>query len=276
MQLTVENCVAEANKFIATISEYPRDKYAGRGIVVCGGGPVYWPCAWVCLNSIRKYGGELGRTLPIQIWSLPGEHVDHELLKRLNVEHRVCHDSGHGYMLKVNAIINCPFEWVLYLDADNFVCESMDNWWGYEGEFKAWADLWAYSKSDKVWDIFGLTPRDCLQYETGQISVNKCQMWRTLMLWQWYNRNAEFFYQWSLGDKDTFQMSVMKFWTGETDYKPAPPKLIRSGMVHFDTHRNRILQHRARAKWRIGGGCRYRDPDFLYEDQAYEWLENIH
>ena len=43
---------------------YPEARFHGRGIVVCGGGDKYFPCAWVCIRMLRH----VGCTLPIELW----------------------------------------------------------------------------------------------------------------------------------------------------------------------------------------------------------------
>ena len=65
-----------ANRHIASLGEYPgqvtdtgkgKGKADSRGIVICGGGQRYFPCAWVCIRTLR----ELHKTkLPIELWFL--------------------------------------------------------------------------------------------------------------------------------------------------------------------------------------------------------------
>ena len=82
--LSIENAAARAEEFIKTIPDYP-GAFAGRGIVICGGGMKYFPCAWVCIQMLRR----VGCTLPIQLWHLGPEEMDEEmkeLVKPVGVE----------------------------------------------------------------------------------------------------------------------------------------------------------------------------------------------
>ncbi|MEI9896725.1 MAG: glycosyltransferase family 9 protein [Chthoniobacter sp.] len=56
---------------VAGTYRYPRRRFYGRGIVMCGGGEKYFPCIWVCLNILRK----LGCGLPIELWHLGADEL---------------------------------------------------------------------------------------------------------------------------------------------------------------------------------------------------------
>jgi hypothetical protein len=60
--LTPQNAEAEAVKFLAEIPSRP-EGLSGRGIVICGGGQRYFPCAWICIQMLRG----LGCALPIEL-----------------------------------------------------------------------------------------------------------------------------------------------------------------------------------------------------------------
>ena len=51
---------------VANKPAWPTRRFRGRGIVICGGGAKYFPCAWVTLKMLRH----LGCTLPIELWYL--------------------------------------------------------------------------------------------------------------------------------------------------------------------------------------------------------------
>ena len=105
---------------------FPAARFAGRGIVICGGGRTYFPCAWVCIKMLRH----LGCTLPVELWHLgPAEMSAHmqSLVAPLGVR---CVDAfalreKHpvrrlgGWELKCYALLHSAFAEVLLLDADN-------------------------------------------------------------------------------------------------------------------------------------------------------------
>src|SRR4051794_32006533 len=49
-----------ADRFLAGLPPYPEGDFGGRGIVIAGGGPAYFPSAYVTARAIRHCG-----------WSLP-------------------------------------------------------------------------------------------------------------------------------------------------------------------------------------------------------------
>jgi hypothetical protein len=63
---------------------YPGN-FHGRGIVICGGGLRYFPCAWVCIKMLRHVGCQL----PVQFWYQGSEEMDRNmisLIESLGVE----------------------------------------------------------------------------------------------------------------------------------------------------------------------------------------------
>src|SRR5256885_92491 len=65
MQLTEKSALKEFESAARSLTPYP-DGFCGKGIVICGGGLKYFPCAWVCINRLRDFGCEL----PIELWYL--------------------------------------------------------------------------------------------------------------------------------------------------------------------------------------------------------------
>ena len=110
---------------ISRLPQTARD-WHGRGIVICAGGSRYFPCAWVCINMLRRQGCEL----PIELWHLNAAEINsamRELVEPLGVtcvnaqEVRKIHPvrTLNGWELKAFALLNSPFQEVLLLDADN-------------------------------------------------------------------------------------------------------------------------------------------------------------
>jgi glycosyltransferase involved in cell wall biosynthesis/ADP-heptose:LPS heptosyltransferase len=261
--LTVDNARQRMEQYIKTIPDYP-GSFAGRGIVTCAGGSVYFTCAWVCLNMLRR----LGCRLPVQLWYLgPGE-VDSEMtaiMKRLDVE---CVDASEvrkrnparrlkTYELKPYALLHCPFKEVLLLDADNV--PLVDPAFLFDlPQFKEmgaifWPDVGRLKANRPIWRICGLEPRDEQEFESGQIVIDKERGWRPLSLTMWFNEYSDFFYRYLLGDKDTFHMAFRKL--GQPFAMPdTPARALEWTLCQHDFEGRRIFQHRNADKWRLHGG----------------------
>ena len=124
--LTEHNALARLNQVVAQLVERVDQASNGRGIVICGGGSRYFPCAWVCIHMLRH----LGCTLPIELWHLGPAEMNatlRPLIEPLGVtcvdalEVRKTHPCRilNGWELKPYSIIYSRFDDVLFLDADN-------------------------------------------------------------------------------------------------------------------------------------------------------------
>src|SRR6185369_8508484 len=207
---------------VDTIPPYP-EEFRGRGIIICGGGLKYFTCAWVCIHMLRRGGCRL----PIELWHLgPGEMTSEmaALVRPLEV---TCVDACQlrksfparilqGWALKPYAILHSRFREVLLLDADNVA--TVDPSYLFETpDFRNtgaafWPDYkFAYGKKARaIWKSCGLrAPRE-REFESGQILVDKQRCWRALCLSMWFNENADFFYQYIHGDKETFHLAFRK------------------------------------------------------------------
>ena len=112
---------------VAATHEYPADRFAGRGVVVCAGGARLVTNAWVTIAMLRR---TLGCTLPIEVWHLgPDElgpveaslfaDLDAATVDALEVRRTFPARTLGGWELKSFALANCRFREVLLLDADN-------------------------------------------------------------------------------------------------------------------------------------------------------------
>jgi ADP-heptose:LPS heptosyltransferase len=258
--LNLSSAGMACERFIKTIPDYP-DRYDGRGIVICGGGVRLFTNAWVCINMLRH----LGCTLPIQLWHFGRNEVDgpmKALMSRFGVQ---CVDALRmrkkhpvrllkGWELKSYAILHSPYREVLLLDADNVPVVNPESLFT-TSEYRAtgalfWPDFLRGrdKKNMAIWRSFGLRMPDELEFETGQILVDKSRHWRALCLCLWMNENSDFFYRYLHGDKETFHLAFRKL---KESYAliPKPIHPLEGTMCQHDFAGRRIFQHRNMEKW---------------------------
>ncbi len=260
--IAAANSRERSEQFIRGIPAYP-GQFKGRGIVICGGGFKYFPCAWVCINMLRRVGCQL----PVQLWHFGEKECDDSmrgLLQPLGVECvdalqvRKVHPANimRGWPLKPYSILYSSFDEVLFLDADNvpIVDPAFLFTTPQYKEMGAvfWPDYGRLAPDRAIWDLCGVEYRDEPEFESGQIVVNKERCWKALQLTMWYNEHADFFYQHVHGDKETFHMA----WRKLGQEYAMPKKGIHRlpwVMCQHDFEGRRIFQHRNMAKWSMYG-----------------------
>lgn len=279
-------------EYIPTIPPYPGG-YAGRGIIVAAGANPqphrglphgYMPCLWVLVNKLRA----MGCNLPVQVWHLGPEEMDPycaRLLRPLGAE---CVDARAverhaparilcGWELKAFAAMHCPFEEVMFLDADNAPCNADPSFLFDTPEYQRhgavfWPDYDNWELAPGVWKVFGMPDRHEPAFETGQWMVNKRMRWRELVLAFWYNQHSDFVFRHVYGDKETFHLAWRKLGVDYAMPKQAPGWFHHT-IVQHDFQGRQILLHRVQDKWRLHGGNRRVDlPD---EDLHFSYVERL-
>jgi hypothetical protein len=192
--LNIHSAGMACERAVQAIPEYP-DRYAGRGIVICGGGTRYFTNAWVCINMLRR----LGCRLPIELWHLGPKELDdpiRALVASLGVK---CVDAFRmrrrfpvrrlrGWELKPYAILHSPFREVLLLDADNVPVVNPEFLFDTPQFHSTGAIFWPDYTRDKnqkaaaIWRSCGLREPREPEFETGQIVLDKKRCWSALCL----------------------------------------------------------------------------------------------
>jgi hypothetical protein len=258
--LTLQNAGLACEQFISTLGDYP-GTFAGRGIVICGGGVRYFTNAWVCIQMLRRLGCEL----PIELWHLGQKELSirmSELVRPLGV---MCRDARslrrkfpvrllHGWSLKPYAIIHSAFREVLFLDADNVPVQNPEFLFSTPRFRDTGALFWpdyepcTNKKAAPIWRSCGLrAPRE-QEFESGQIVVDKARCWQALRLALWFNEQSDLYYRYIHGDKETFHLAFRKL---RQPYAlvPTPIHTLERTMCQHDFHGRRLFQHRNRDKW---------------------------
>jgi hypothetical protein len=272
-----------AANFIENIPPYPGG-FAGRGIVICGGGIRLFTNAWVCIQMLRR----LGCSLPIQLWHRGARELDDRmrgLMKPLEVEcvdvervqRRHPAQLKHAWALKPYAILHCPFKEVLLLDADNVPVANPEFLFDAPQFRRAgavfWPDYWRLNRQRTAWKLFDVPYRDEAEFETGQVLVNKEACWRALNLCLWYNQYHELFYRHVHGDKETFHMAFRRL---NAPYARPSRRIftLRGVMCQHDFAGRRLFQHRNLAKWQLFGPNK-RIRGFWFEKECRKFLKQL-
>ncbi|KAI9318342.1 mannosyltransferase putative-domain-containing protein [Zopfochytrium polystomum] len=196
---------------------------------------------------------EAGCRLPVQFSYIAGEvdEEDLETVRRFNITTSDFSAAVEGNDwgkeeqrlggAKVDAILASPFEQVLFLDPDNFVMKDPSylfdtNTFKHYGAL-FWPDFPVRRDDNElvVWDIMGLKGKHFneLEFETGQIVVDKQKAWKALMLTKYISQQARYYFTKFLGDKEAF------FWGFAATYTPyylIPTYLHSVGALVDDQH----------------------------------------
>jgi hypothetical protein len=258
--LTLHSARLACEKFIQVLPAYP-DRFRGRGIVICAGGVRYFTNAWVCIRMLRQ----LGCRLPIQVWHLGEQEMDEKMVNLLGGLGVECVNAWRvrgrhpvrrlgGWELKPYAVLHCPFEEVLLLDADNVPVVNPDFIFEVP-EYRSkgavfWPDYGRDEKANLIWRSCRLRRPQELEFETGQVVVNKRRCWRALCLTMWFNEHSDFYYRFLHGDKETFHLAFRKL---KQPYALIPTRIhtLPGTMCQHDFVGRRIFQHRNTDKWNL-------------------------
>lgn len=273
-----------AQRFLENVEPYPKERFEGRGIVICGGGAKYLPSVWVTARMLRH----LGCRLPIQLWHLGPDEIDDRmatLLQNLGVavvdglQVQRNYPCRHlwGWVLKCYAILHSPFREVLLLDADNLPLRDPTPIFDWP-EFRAagavfWADYMHNDAEHHAWNIFGTPGRPDREFETGQVLVDKRTGWIPLQLVHHYDCHCDYYYQWVYGDKETFHHAYRHL-DAPFAIPECGPEWIEGCTCQHDFAGDWIWQHRNHDKWLLDGSNRT-IPRFRLEETCRQFLAEL-
>lgn len=273
------------NAVLARDDDYPAERFAGRGIVICAGGARLLTCAWVLVSVLRE---TLGCRLPIELWHMGPEElgpIEESLFADLDVrtvdafevrkEHPV--RTLGGWELKSYALVNSGFREVILLDADNLPVVDpsflFDSPQFAETGALFWPDVEHLSADNEIWSILGLSYRRGAAAESGQLVVDKARCWRELQIALHLNEHSDFYFDYIHGDKETYLLAW--FLTGHPFSMPERLPKIVSRTIHQHDFDGRILfQHRNRAKWVLRGQNMH-EPKFAHQEECLAKIEQL-
>lgn len=225
------------NEYCSEIRPYPSGRFKpGRCIVSCVSAKPghssgkhlkngYLPAAWVMANELRRFGCKLPIYFchlgPLE-WSpkltAMVKDLGIEVIDLRMVEKKYPARILAGWESKAYAIEHAPYEEVLFLDADN-VPIANPTYLFDAPEYKLhgamfWPDLPPHDRKEwlpeVVWDSVGLPYDSGVDFESGQLLINKSKCWRELMATRWINDHSDRYYSIVFGDKSTFRLGWAK------------------------------------------------------------------
>ncbi|KAF2658651.1 glycosyltransferase family 71 protein [Lophiostoma macrostomum CBS 122681] len=203
-----------------------RDKFSGRGLVVCAGNQDTLSRLKVILRALKKLNSEIA--MEVHYWA---DEIDdatkHELSTLYHPNSLYFNDLAGphnilqvkkdqpfiNYQLKTASVINSRFAEPLLLDSDNIPLlppESLYTSTVYtEYGTVFWPDIARTRPQNPIWAI---TNTRCstreYEQESGQLLVDKRRFWYHLQLAVWLNNDQGAYYNgFLLGDKDMFRFA---------------------------------------------------------------------
>ena len=187
-------------RFLAKVPSYLEGQFSGRGAVICGGGR-YEASAYVACRMLRHVGWQH----PIQVWHRGGaEPVSDRIrmipgVKVVDAESHPARNSRRimgGWESKSFAILHCPFEEVLFLDADCYPIYDPDECFDPRHNpfgIVTWPDT--IVADDAVhWPSYGLPADGKTGLNGGHYVFVKRRAWNVLQLASHYDNHSDYYY----------------------------------------------------------------------------------
>ena len=243
---------------------FPEHRFAGRGIVICAGGPRYFTCAFVLLHVLR-HAHNCG--LPIQVWHLGQRELSPAMQALLRREGAELVDAEpllssypatirNGWALKPYAVTHSRFAEVFSLDADALPLVRPDQifeWAEYQAHGALfWPDRVDLAAENPAWHALGLAPRREPSFETGQFVIDKRRCWEVLALTVELNNQSEQLYNMIYGEKDSF---LLAFLLRQQRFGRIAdlPLMFDSDLVQRDPRGDPFIHHRTFSKYLFAG-----------------------
>jgi hypothetical protein len=255
-------------RFLADLPPYLEGRFAGRGAVICGGG-AYEPGAYVACRMLRH----VGWTHPIQVWHRgAAEPVSVRLRNLPGVE--VVDTEAHparpdrrtmgGWQSKIFAVTHCPFEEVLFLDADCYPIADPNECFTAENNphgIVVWPDGPPNDLSLQ-WATYDLTPDGKAGINGGHYVFTKRKAWRVLQLAGHYDNHSDYYYCLTpfcrgdlggFGDQDQVRAALRRLGAPSHRYTDRPLALAFDSYLQAGPHGRLMFVHRHHNKFALPG-----------------------
>jgi hypothetical protein len=247
-----------ADRFLANAPPYPEGRFADRGAVLCGGG-AYEPGAYVACRMLRHVGWRH----PIQVWHRgPREPVSNRVRRLPGVE--VVDADAHparaarrmlgGWESKLFAVINSPFEEVLYLDADSYPVFDPDECFRPEHNphgIVTWPDA-PIADGAVHWASYGLAPDGRTGLNGGHYLFVKRRAWPVLQLAAHYDDHSDYYYWYTVigvevggfSDQEQLRVALHKLGAPSHRYADRPLGCAHQSYLQAGPHGRPLFVHR--------------------------------
>jgi len=257
-----------AERFLEEMPPYPEGRFAGRGAVLCGGGP-YEAGAYVACRMLRHVGWKH----PIQVWRRGAKEPVSERFRRLpgvEVVDAEAHPARPGRRMlggwesKMFAILHCPFEEVLYLDADCYPIFDPDECFEPQHNphgIVTWPDVPAGDHTPQ-WASYGLAPDGRTSINGGHYVFTKRRAWPVLQLAQHFDDHSDYYYCQTThcvgdvggyGDQDQMRAAIHKLGAASHRYADRPVACAYESYVQAGPHGRPLFVHRHYNKFAAPG-----------------------
>jgi hypothetical protein len=245
-------------RFLAALPPYPDGRFAGRGAVLCGGGP-YEASAYVACRMLRHVGWEH----PIQVWHRGAAEPISSQLRRLpgvevvNAEAHPARASRRllgGWEAKLFAALHSPFEEVLYLDADCYPLYNPDECFEPAHNphgIVTWPDGPIVDEAVH-WPTYGLPPDGKTGQNGGHYVFEKRRAWAVLQLAGHFDNHSDYYYWYSVSDvqvggfsdQEQLRVALHKLNTPYHRYTERPLACMHQSYLQAGPHGRPLFVHR--------------------------------
>ncbi|MDB6129978.1 MAG: hypothetical protein JWM04_1085, partial [Verrucomicrobiales bacterium] len=159
-----------------------------------------------------------------------------------------------GWELKPYSIVHSGFQEVLFLDADNVPVRNPEFLFSANDYLRTgaifWPDIIREARADAVWNCAEVKRPPGMEFESGQMVVNKKSHWKSMRLALWFNEQSDFLYEHLHGDKETYHLAMEKL--GDQYAMISHSVVKKEGVMYQNDFDGKILfQHRSLCKWAL-------------------------
>jgi hypothetical protein len=190
----------------------------------------------VSFGLIKRHNDEFEPEHILQLEDIPGVSVKNANdYRKEKLVFTV--DSGRFYGMKGAALLQTDFDEVLFLDSDNVVTKDptflFDTPAFKETGALFWKDFWKTRTYNPMYRILEIPCIHEHQQESGQLLIRKSSpgVHQALSLAFYLQMNANFYFYYILGDKDTFRFSWRAL---KVPYHMVRPFLAVAGIYNGD------------------------------------------
>jgi alpha 1,2-mannosyltransferase len=266
--LTNDTCKKNIDNFLENLTTYPKDRYNGRGIVICADGNRYYKSATFIIKYLREH---LNCKLPIEWFYIDDELTNNQINILENTYQNVkCVNAVSdemeklygpilnikGYELKPFSVLASSFNEVLLIDADNIPIKNVEKLFDmqiFQTTGSAfWCDYWSDWVDEEFYKIMDIGfKQSSNDIESGQLMVNKSKCWKAINLAWYMNNHSYYTYQYFVGDKDIFRFAweysktpiIVNMFTPQSIGYVENDIFYGNAMLHFDYYGERLFIH---------------------------------